>query len=198
MALSGELAAIEPLRYTPAGIPLLSFKLTHRSRQTAARADQYSIALVGYTNAGKSTLMNRLTGADVLAENRLFSTLDTRTRPWRLAGGRTVLLSDTVGFIRNLPHELVASFHATLEEALTADLLFVVADAHDPVRSLVGQEQVGHLGDEIREVEAAKIDGDELAPAHRVSQRAIDRDEMLAPQLGGGDRLEPLQVGLGE
>jgi GTP-binding protein HflX len=104
----------------------------HKSRQIAARGDLYTIALVGYTNAGKSTLMNRLTDAGVVAEDRLFSTLDTRTRPWRLAGGRTVLLSDTVGFIRNLPHELVASFHATLEEALTADLLFVVIDASDP------------------------------------------------------------------
>ena len=65
--------------------------------------------------------MNRLTDAGVLTEDRLFSTLDTRTRPWRLAGGRTVLISDTVGFIRNLPHQLVASFHATLEEALNAD-----------------------------------------------------------------------------
>jgi GTP-binding protein HflX len=103
-----------------------------KSREIRARADQFTIALVGYTNAGKSTLMNRLTGANVLAENRLFSTLDTRTRPWRLAGGRTVLLSDTVGFIRNLPHQLVASFHATLEEALNADLLFVLVDASSP------------------------------------------------------------------
>ncbi|MEM7202764.1 MAG: GTPase HflX [Planctomycetota bacterium] len=100
-----------------------------KSREIRSRADQFTIALVGYTNAGKSTLMNRLTNADVLIENRLFSTLDTRTRPWRLPGGRTVLLSDTVGFIRNLPHQLVASFHATLEEALNADLLFLVVDA---------------------------------------------------------------------
>lgn len=100
-----------------------------KSREVQSRADHFTIALVGYTNAGKSTLMNRLTDAEVLTENRLFSTLDTRTRPWRLQGGRTVLLSDTVGFIRNLPHQLVASFHATLEEALRADLLFVVVDA---------------------------------------------------------------------
>jgi GTP-binding protein HflX len=104
----------------------------HRTRMIRARAELFSIALVGYTNAGKSTLMNRMTDADVLAEDRLFSTLDTRTRPWRLDGGRTVLLSDTVGFIRNLPHQLVASFHATLEEALTADLLLVVVDSSSP------------------------------------------------------------------
>ena len=100
-----------------------------KSREIRGRADLFTTALVGYTNAGKSTLMNRLTDAGVLAENQLFSTLDTRTRPWRLPGGRTVLISDTVGFIRNLPTELVASFHATLEEALHADLLFVVVDA---------------------------------------------------------------------
>jgi GTP-binding protein HflX len=90
------------------------------------------VALVGYTNAGKSSLMNRLTDAGVLAENRLFSTLDTRTRPWRLPGGRTVLLTDTVGFLRKLPHQLVASFHATLEEALHADLLLVLVDGSSP------------------------------------------------------------------
>ncbi|MCA8942636.1 MAG: GTPase HflX [Planctomycetes bacterium] len=101
-------------------------------REVRAREDLFTIALVGYTNAGKSTLMNALTTAEVLAENKLFSTLDTRTRPWRLPGGRTVLLSDTVGFIRKLPHQLVASFHATLEEALNADLLFVLADSSSP------------------------------------------------------------------
>ncbi|MBM4062396.1 MAG: GTPase HflX, partial [Planctomycetes bacterium] len=85
-----------------------------KEREVAARPDLFTVALVGYTNAGKSTLMNRLTDAGVLAENRLFSTLDTRTRPWRLTGGRTVLLTDTVGFLRKLPHQLVASFHATL------------------------------------------------------------------------------------
>ncbi len=100
-----------------------------RRREVATRAEQFTVALVGYTNAGKSTLMRRLTGADVLVEDRLFSTLDTRSRAWALPGGRTAILSDTVGFIRNLPHRLVASFHATLEEALTADLLLHVADA---------------------------------------------------------------------
>lgn len=105
-------------------------KRTRELHRGARRRVPYPVvALVGYTNAGKSTLMNRLTEAGVLAENKLFSTLDTRTRPWRLPGGRTVLLSDTVGFIRNLPTELVASFHATLEEALNADVLFVVVDA---------------------------------------------------------------------
>ena len=103
-----------------------------KSRQIRTRANLFTIALVGYTNAGKSTLMNCLTSAGTLAEDRLFSTLDTLTRPWRMSGGRSVLLSDTVGFIRNLPHQLVASFHATLEEALEADLLLVLVDASSP------------------------------------------------------------------
>jgi GTP-binding protein HflX len=100
----------------------------HKLREVQGRPDLFTIALVGYTNAGKSSLMNKLTDANVLAENRLFSTLDTRTRPWRLPGGRTVLLTDTVGFLRKLPHQLVASFHATLAEALHADLLLVLVD----------------------------------------------------------------------
>jgi len=104
----------------------------HKEREVQARPDLFTIALVGYTNAGKSSMMNRLTDANVLAENRLFSTLDTRTRPWRLPGGRTVLLTDTVGFLRKLPHQLVASFHATLAEALHADLLLVMVDGSSP------------------------------------------------------------------
>jgi GTP-binding protein HflX len=87
---------------------------------------------VGYTNAGKSTLLNALTGSQELVADMLFATLDTRTRQWRLADGRTVLLSDTVGFLRRLPHHLVASFHATLEETLEADLLLHVVDASHP------------------------------------------------------------------
>src|SRR6202011_5712833 len=91
-----------------------------------------TVSLVGYTNAGKSTLLNALTGANVLAENKLFATLDTRTRRWQLPGWGPVLLSDTVGFIRDLPHHLIASFKATLEESRQADLLLHVADASNP------------------------------------------------------------------
>lgn len=101
-------------------------------REIAARKDFFKICLVGYTNAGKSTLLNALTGADVLVEDRLFATLDTRTRKWRIDGGLEVLLSDTVGFVSKLPHHLVASFKATLEEAVHADLLLHVADASSP------------------------------------------------------------------
>jgi GTP-binding protein HflX len=103
-----------------------------KEREVAGRRDRMTVSLVGYTNAGKSTLMNALTGADVLAENKLFATLDTRTRRWQLPGWGPVLLSDTVGFIRDLPHHLVASFKATLEEARQADLLIHVADASSP------------------------------------------------------------------
>jgi GTP-binding protein HflX len=105
-----------------------------RDRQVRARGDAFKAALVGYTNAGKSTLMNALTGADVLVADMLFATLDTRTR--KLDGeeathGIPILVSDTVGFIDKLPHHLVASFHATLAEVRNADVLLHVVDASD-------------------------------------------------------------------
>jgi len=88
--------------------------------------------MVGYTNAGKSTLMNLLTGADVLAEDKLFATLDTTTRKIALPNKQPLLLTDTVGFVRRLPHQLVESFNATLEEAAMADFLIHVLDASQP------------------------------------------------------------------
>lgn len=108
-----------------------------KERQVAARSDHMTVSLVGYTNAGKSTLMNALTQAGVKAEDKLFATLDTRTRRWQLPNWGPVLLSDTVGFIRDLPHGLVASFKATLEEARQADLLLHVADASN--QNVLGQ-----------------------------------------------------------
>jgi len=105
-------------------------KLDRRKlREVRSRRDHFTISLVGYTNAGKSTLMNALTDAEVLVEDKLFATLDTKTRKWDLGGGQTALLSDTVGFVRDLPHNLVASFRATLEEAIHSDLLLHVVDA---------------------------------------------------------------------
>ena len=114
----------------------LKGKLKHvenrRERTVSQRRSEQTVSLVGYTNAGKSTLMRALTGADVLVEDKLFATLDTRTRRWNVPNYNEVLLSDTVGFVRNLPHHLVASFRSTLEEARHADLLLHVVDASNP------------------------------------------------------------------
>ncbi len=101
-------------------------------REISGRKELFKICIVGYTNAGKSTLLNKITDADVLVEDRLFATLDTRTKKWTLERGLEVLLSDTVGFVKNLPHHLVASFKATLEEAVLADLLLHVVDVSNP------------------------------------------------------------------
>ncbi len=100
-----------------------------KTREIAARESSRRVCLVGYTNAGKSSLLNLATDSDVFAKDMLFATLDTRTRRWSLPGWGPVLLSDTVGFVRDLPHHLVASFRATLAEATSADLLIHVADA---------------------------------------------------------------------
>ena len=94
--------------------------------------DHFTVCIIGYTNAGKSTLFNTLTAAGTYADDKLFATLDTKTRAWRLERGTEVLLSDTVGFVRDLPHNLVASFRATLEEAVHADLLLHVLDVGHP------------------------------------------------------------------
>ncbi|SMC62449.1 GTPase HflX [Sporomusa malonica] len=102
----------------------------HRERRQAARIP--TTALVGYTNAGKSTLLNKLTDAGVLAEDKLFATLDPTTRRTKLPGGREILLTDTVGFIQKLPHQLIAAFRGTLEEVIQADLLLHVIDASHP------------------------------------------------------------------
>ncbi len=105
-------------------------KIQDRKSRTVAfrNRDHFSVCVVGYTNAGKSTLFNALTQAGTYADDKLFATLDTKTRAWRLERGVSVMLSDTVGFVRDLPHNLVASFRATLEEAIHADLLLHVLD----------------------------------------------------------------------
>ena len=128
--------------------------LTRKERTVAARHDHMTVSLVGYTNAGKSTIMNALTGADVKSADQLFATLDTRTRRWQLPQWGPVLLSDTVGFIRDLPHRLIASFKATLEEARQADLLLHVADASNPAV----YEQVSSVYDVLQELDIQEKD----------------------------------------
>jgi GTP-binding protein HflX len=103
-----------------------------RETQASSRGPYFRASLVGYTNAGKSTLLRALTGADAHIEDKLFATLDTQTRAWTLPGRERVFLSDTVGFIRDLPHNLVASFHSTLAEAIESDLLLHVVDISSP------------------------------------------------------------------
>ena len=121
----------------------------HRSRRLRSSVKQ--IAIAGYTNAGKSTLLNYLTGAGILAEDKLFATLDTTTRKYRLPGGQQILLTDTVGFIDNLPHHLISAFRSTLEEVRYADIILIIIDASDPACS----RQLEVTEDLLRELDAA-------------------------------------------
>ena len=110
-------------------------ELEHNRSVMRAQRDRSGltkVALVGYTNAGKSTLLNKITGADVLAEDKLFATLDPTTRKMELQTGESILITDTVGFIRKLPHHLVKAFKSTLDEVVFADILLVVSDVNDP------------------------------------------------------------------
>lgn len=125
-----------------------------RERLVAGRDDVATVSLVGYTNAGKSTLMNALTGADVYIADKLFATLDTRTRRWKIPHWGEILLSDTVGFVRDLPHHLVASFKSTLEEARNADLLLHVVDASDPE----AERQIETVNSVLEDIGADEID----------------------------------------
>jgi len=122
----------------------------HRERYRVRRksSDIPIIALVGYTNAGKSTMLNQLTSSSVLSENRMFSTLDPVTRQLRLLDGKTVLLTDTVGFIQKLPTTLIAAFRATLEEANEADLILHVVDVSHSMRD----QQVNSVKDILNEI----------------------------------------------
>jgi GTP-binding protein HflX len=144
-------------------------------RKARARSRLQTVALVGYTNAGKSTLLNRLTRADVLVEDRLFATVDPTTRRLDLPGGERVLVTDTVGFVRKLPHQLVEAFRSTLEEVAEADLLVHVVDASAP--------DPGAQIDAVRSVLA------ELG-AHEVPELlAFNKSDRLAGGNGSADRL---------
>jgi GTP-binding protein HflX len=121
-------------------------------RRARVRSELPRVALVGYTNAGKSTLFNALTGADAYADDRLFATLDPTVRRIALPGGNAVL-ADTVGFVRDLPHELVAAFRSTLSEARESDLLLHVVDAADPLR----EERIAQVDAVLREIGAGDI-----------------------------------------
>ena len=133
-------------------------KDTQRSRDTQSKQRKASgdpvVAIVGYTNAGKSTLFNQLTDAGVLVEDRLFATLDSTVRKLELPDGHSALVSDTVGFVRDLPHELVEAFRSTLEETIDADLLLHLVDASDPDPD----QQVRSVHEVLAEVGAQDVD----------------------------------------
>lgn len=160
-------------------IELRDLESTRRTqRRSRARGALRSVSLVGYTNAGKSTLLNRLTDAGVLVENRLFSTLDPRTRRLQLPGGEAVLCSDTVGFVRKLPHQLVDAFHATLEVVGTADLLVHVVDssAADPLGQIEAVRGVLH--------EIGATDVPELLAVNKLDKAPVEARRLVESHPG--------------
>jgi GTP-binding protein HflX len=128
-------------------------KQRHQGRSKRKKAEVPTVSLVGYTNAGKSTLFNTLTGAGIYAADQLFATLDPTLRQLQLNNGGEVVLADTVGFIRHLPHELVAAFKSTLQEAAEADLLLHVIDAHAEDRD----DTIFHVNQVLDDIGASKI-----------------------------------------
>ena len=159
------------------------------TRQRREKEGRLTVALVGYTNAGKSTLMNALTAAGVLAEDRLFATLDPTARTLRLPDGREVLLVDTVGLVRRLPHQLVEAFHSTLEEAAQADAILNVCDAASPE----AEEQLQLTEDLLRELRAEEADRPE-PPTLRVYNKC---DLLGGPIALGGRRAVAISAATG-
>lgn len=156
-------------------------KQRHQGRSKRKKAEIPSVSLVGYTNAGKSTLFNTLTGADVYAADQLFATLDPTLRNCSLADGTELVLADTVGFIRHLPHELVAAFRSTLQEATEADLLLHIIDASAEDRD----EKISQVNQVLEEIGAGKVP--QLQIFNKIDQLEnvtahLDRDDQGKPQ----------------
>lgn len=160
-------------------------------RRARGRNNAFSVSLVGYTNAGKSTLFNALAKTKMLAADQLFATLDTTSRRIYLGEAGNVVISDTVGFIRELPHQLVAAFRATLEETIHADLLLHVVDGASPVR----MEQIEEVNAVLREIGADqipqilvwnKIDAAGLEPALERDEYDKIRRVFISAQTGSG------------
>ena len=156
----------------------------------SARRDQLRVALVGYTNAGKSSLMRALTGSEVLVEDKLFATLDTTVRALQPEARPRVLVSDTVGFIKKLPHDLVASFRSTLAEALEASLLLFIVDASDPTC----ESQLDVSRNALREIGADVVPSrlllnkiDRVTETDRAALRAKHPDAILLSAKSSGD-----------
>jgi GTP-binding protein HflX len=156
----------------------------------SARRDQLRVALVGYTNAGKSSLMRALTGSEVLVEDKLFATLDTTVRALQPEARPRVLVSDTVGFIKKLPHDLVASFRSTLAEALEASLLLFIVDASDPTC----ESQLDVSRNVLREIGADVVPSrlllnkiDRVTETDRAALRAKHPDAILLSAKSSGD-----------
>jgi GTP-binding protein HflX len=164
-------------------------------RKARRRRELPTVSLVGYTNAGKSTLLNRLTRADVAVEDRLFSTLDPTTRRLRLPGGEVALVSDTVGFVRRLPHELVEAFKSTLEEVAQVDMLVHVVDGSAPD----ADQQVEAVGTVLREIGA--FDRPELLVVNKldvadpgvVDDMVASHEGAVAVSAATGEGIEKLQ-----
>jgi GTP-binding protein HflX len=169
-------------------------------RKSRRRSDIPQVSLVGYTNAGKSTLLNLLTSAEVLAENRLFSTLDSTVRRCSLPDGRFVLLSDTVGFVRRLPHQLVEAFRSTLDDVKDADLLLHLVDASDsdPVGQIAAvREVLAEIG--ATEVpELMVLNKTDIADPISLNRLANTYPDAVAISAATGEGVESMLVAIGQ